>query len=65
MSRNKIIRQRQADTVSLEAFEIMKLPNGEHAIVEIDKWLHYCLDSDHPRGRHKARVFASGARPDD
>ena len=37
----------------------MKLPNGEHAIVEIDKLLHYCLDRDHPRGRHKARVFAS------
>jgi hypothetical protein len=37
----------------------MKLPNGEHAIVEIDKLLRYCLDKDHPRGRHKARVFAS------
>ena len=37
----------------------MKLPNGEHAIIEIEKLLRYCLDRDHPRGRHKARVFAS------
>jgi hypothetical protein len=37
----------------------MKLPNGEYAIVEMEKLAHYCLDRDHPRGRHKARVFAS------
>src|ERR1700691_3837305 len=37
----------------------MKRPNGEHAIVEIEKLQHYCLDGDHPRGRHKARVFAA------
>ena len=37
----------------------MKLPNGDHAIVEIGKLLEYCLNSQHPRGRNKARVFAS------
>jgi hypothetical protein len=37
----------------------MKLPNGDHAIVEIRKLLEYCLNSQHPRGRNKARVFAS------
>jgi Domain of unknown function (DUF6883) len=37
----------------------MKLPNGEHAIVEIRKLLEYCLNPQHPRGRNKARVFAS------
>ncbi|MEW6690623.1 MAG: DUF6883 domain-containing protein [Pseudomonadota bacterium] len=37
----------------------MKLPNGERAIVEIDKLRRYCLDPAHPRGRHKARVFLS------
>jgi hypothetical protein len=37
----------------------MKLPNGEHAIVDIRKLLEYCLNSEHPRGRNKARVFAS------
>ncbi len=37
----------------------MKLPNGEHAIVDIRKLLEYCLNSHHPRGRNKARVFAS------
>lgn len=37
----------------------MKLPNGECAIVDIRKLREYCLSSQHPRGRHKARVFAS------
>jgi hypothetical protein len=37
----------------------MKLPNGDQAIVEIRKLLEYCLNSHHPRGRNKARVFAS------
>lgn len=35
----------------------MKLPNGERAIVEMEKVRDYCLSLDHPRGRHKARVF--------
>jgi hypothetical protein len=35
----------------------MKLPNGEAAIVEIEKLRGYCLSPEHPRGRHKARVF--------
>lgn len=37
----------------------MKLPNAERAIVEIEKLRDYCLNPQHPRGRHKARVFAS------
>ena len=37
----------------------MKLPNGERAIVDIGKLLDYCLNPQHPRGRNKARVFAS------
>jgi hypothetical protein len=37
----------------------MKLPNGEAAIVELEKLRDYCLSSGHPRGRHKARVFHS------
>ncbi len=36
-----------------------KLPNPENAIVEIRKLRDYCLSPNHPRGRHKARVFAS------
>jgi hypothetical protein len=44
----------------------MKLPNGDHAIVDIRKLLDYCLNSQHPRGRNKARVFASvGIRESD
>lgn len=35
----------------------MKLPNGELAIVDAVKLTEYCLSLDHPRGRHKARVF--------
>ena len=37
----------------------MKLPNGERAVVEIEKLRSYCLNPHHPRGRNKARVFAS------
>jgi hypothetical protein len=37
----------------------MKLPNGDRAVVDIAKLRDYCLNPDHPRGRHKARVFAS------
>jgi hypothetical protein len=35
----------------------VKLPNAEHAIVDIDKLRNYCLSFDHRRGCHKARVF--------
>lgn len=37
----------------------MKLPNADRAIVDLDKLTDYCLNPDHPRGRHKARVFQS------
>jgi hypothetical protein len=35
----------------------MKLPNGDKAIVDIEKIRDYCLNSRHPRGKHKARLF--------
>ncbi len=38
----------------------MKLPNRVQAVVDVAKLRDYCLSPDHPRGRHKARVF--GAR---
>lgn len=34
-----------------------KLPNAERAILDIRKIADYCLSPEHPRGRHKARVF--------
>ena len=37
----------------------MKLPGGDRAVVEVAKLRDYCLNPAHPRGRHKARVFAS------
>ncbi len=37
----------------------MKLPNPERAVVDIAKLRDYCLSFKHPRGRHKARVFAT------
>ena len=37
----------------------MKLPAGDRAIVDIRKLLDYCLNSQHPRVRNKARVFAA------
>ena len=44
----------------------MKLPNGDRALVDIQKLSGYCLNPHHPRGRNKARVFASaGVRQDD
>ena len=37
----------------------MKLPNHTQAVVEIAKLRDYCLNPEHIRGQHKARVFAS------
>ena len=37
----------------------MKLPNPDLAVVELAKLRDYCLNPAHPRGRHKARVFAA------
>lgn len=37
----------------------MKLPNAAHAIIEIEKLQDYCLSASHPRGKHKAHVFAA------
>jgi hypothetical protein len=35
----------------------MRLPNGDKALVDLRKLQDYCLNADHPRGQHKARVF--------
>lgn len=37
----------------------MRLPNVGAAELDIRKLEHYCLNSNHPLGRHKARVFRS------
>lgn len=37
----------------------MKLPNAEHAVVDIRKLRDYCLDLNHDEGKHKAHVFIS------
>jgi len=37
----------------------MRLPGAERAVVDTAKLRDYCLNPNHPRGRHKARVFAS------
>ena len=37
----------------------MKMPGGDAAIVDRRKLTGYCLNSEHPRGKHKARVFAT------
>jgi hypothetical protein len=36
----------------------VKLPNGARAVLDIDKLRNYCLNPEHRRGCHKARVFA-------
>lgn len=35
------------------------MPNGDQAVVAVEKLRNYCLNFDHPVGGHKARVFAS------
>ena len=35
----------------------MKLPNADRAVVDIEKLRDYCLNPEHRRGCHKARVF--------
>jgi hypothetical protein len=37
----------------------MKLPNGEQAEISTQKLIGYCLNPEHPSGKHKARVFGS------
>jgi hypothetical protein len=37
----------------------MKLPNGNQAEIAMQKLIGYCLNPEHPSGKHKARVFAS------
>ena len=37
----------------------MKIPSAERAVVDIRKLTDYCLSHEHPRGKHKARVFLS------
>jgi Domain of unknown function (DUF6883) len=37
----------------------MRLPYGERAVVPLEKLVDYCLNPEHPRGQHKARVFAA------
>lgn len=35
----------------------VKLPNADKAVVDMAKLTAYALNSQHPTGRHKARVF--------
>ena len=37
----------------------MKLPNADNAVIDLKKLKGYCLNLEHPRGKHKARVFRS------
>lgn len=36
----------------------MRLPNAANAVLDIEKLRDYCLNPNHPEGKHKARVFA-------
>ena len=37
----------------------MKVPNSDEAVIDIRKITEYCLNPEHPRGKHKAQVFQS------
>ena len=43
------------------------MPNAERAVVDIRKLREYCLNPQHHRGKHKARLFTSllGMNSDD
>jgi hypothetical protein len=45
----------------------VKIPNAENAVVDIRKLRDYCLDPEHPTGKHKATLFkaALGITVDD
>ena len=45
----------------------MKLPNANRAVIDIEKLRDYSLNPNHPKGKHKARVFlaALGIKADD
>jgi hypothetical protein len=36
---------------------VVPLPGSQSAILDLGKLADYCLNPDHARGRHKARVF--------
>ena len=35
----------------------MKLPNGDRVFIPMEKITGYCLNPNHSKGKHKARVF--------
>ncbi len=37
----------------------MKIPNAKCAVVDIRKLRDYCLNPQHDKGKHKARLFTS------
>jgi len=37
----------------------MRIPHAENATVEIRKLRDYCLNPEHPEGKHKARLFVA------
>lgn len=37
----------------------MKLPNAEFALIDLNKLQNYSLNTQHDRGKHKARLFAA------
>ncbi|WP_366931635.1 DUF6883 domain-containing protein [Nostoc sp. NOS(2021)] len=36
-----------------------EITNGEQAEISTQKLIGYCLNPEHPSGKHQARVFAS------
>jgi hypothetical protein len=37
----------------------VRLPNADHALIEVEKLRDYLLHEDHPQNRGKARLFAA------
>jgi hypothetical protein len=45
--------------LAIENWNEMKPPDGDQAIIPIEKLLGYCLNPNHMKDKHKARVFKS------
>ncbi|WP_264321307.1 DUF6883 domain-containing protein [Zarconia navalis] len=45
--------------MSIENQEFNLIPYSENAIVDLRKIRDYCLNSEHPTGKYKARLFVS------
>jgi hypothetical protein len=48
------------DTLKIASIALfMFIPNADNAIIDIGKLRDYCLNPEHDKGKHKAKLFSS------